>query len=161
MEVVDDDVNRQARDIVRQMRADKRFTGLVERHHEVPPDVALAQIAAEAMATREWVIAWAGQELEMPDGEETSVERDRRVARNSTVLRILGEWSDRAVKAADTRAKLGLATIKTGAQVGAAITLTDVEKLRSLASSEEASEAAALLAANLRATLDEDTELEL
>jgi len=156
LEIVDEDAMKEARDIVRRMRADPRFVGIVESHQELPPDVALAQIAAEAMSVREWVMGWARQELEFPQEEETPIERDRRVARNSTVLRIMGEWSDRAVKAADTRAKLGLATIKTGAQVGAAISLMDVERLRSLAVDGEASEAAALLAANLRAAIEEE-----
>lgn len=152
MEIRDTALERQVQGMVKDMRADPRFIG--KPIEDDPPDVAIARIAAESRATFEAIASWARQEVEFSGAtDETEIERNNRVARNNAVLKTLGEWQDRSIKAADIQAKLGLAAIKTGI-AGEHLSLAKLGELRALAGDKDVSEAMAQLAATLRPVLD-------
>lgn len=152
VEIRDTALERQVQGMVKDMRADPRFIGKPLEND--PPDVAIARIAAESRATFEAIASWAREEVEfMPANDETEIERNNRVARNNAVLKTLGEWQDRSIKAADIQAKLGLAAIKTGI-AGEHLSLAKLGELRALAGDKDVSEAMAKLASTLRPVLE-------
>lgn len=154
MEIRDTALERQVKGMVKEMRADPRFIGQPVENDS--PDVAIARIAAESRATFEAIASWARQEVEFAGNtDETEIERNNRVARNNAVLRTLGEWQDRSIKAADIQAKLGLAVVKTGI-AGEHLSLAKLGELRALAGDKDVSEAMAHLATTLRPVLDGD-----
>lgn len=156
MEIRDTELEKKVKGMVREMRADPRFIGQPAEND--PPDVAIARIAAESRATFEAIASWARDEVEFAgEPDETDVERNNRVARNNAVLRTLGEWQDRSIKAADIQAKLGLSIVKTGI-AGEHLSLAKLSELRALAGNSDVSAAMANLAEQLRPVLESGEE---
>lgn len=152
MEIRDTELEKKLKVMVKEMRADPRFIG--RPSEDDPPDVAIARIAAESRATFQAIAAWARDEVEFSaEPDETDIERNNRVARNNAVLRALGEWQDRSIKAADIQAKLGLSIVKTGI-AGEHLSLARMGELRALAGNSEVSAAMANLAEHLRPVLE-------
>lgn len=156
MEIRDTALEKKVNALVKDMRADPRFIAAPLEND--PPDVAIARIAAESRATFEAIASWAREEVEFASRpDETEVERNNRVARNNAVLKTLGEWQDRSIKAADVQAKLGLAVVKTGI-AGEHLSLAKLSELRALAGNTDVSEAMANLAQQLRPVLEGDED---
>lgn len=143
--------------MVQEMNTDPRMIG--QPLESDPPDVAIARIASASRATYEAIAGWARGEVEFQGGaDETEVERNNRVARNNAVLKTLGEWQDRSMRAADTQAKLAIATVKTSIATEH-LSLAKLGQLRAIASDPEAAEAAAVLARAARKTIEDGEDV--
>lgn len=152
MEIRDKALERQVKKAISEMNADPRMIGRPLDNDT--PEVAIERIAQATRGTLAALTAWARVELDFdPHEDESDFDRNNRVARNNAVLKSLGEWSDRAIKAAEVQAKLGLSQLRAGIATEH-LSLAKLSELRALSANDDVAEKMAALATSLRPVIE-------